>query len=498
MWTPKKILLLPAILAALAACGPETSERWDQPLQISAPLTLGDDLVYLNQTFEQLQVVRPVTRSGEVELETLNLPTGKTPTKMAKADDDSAVYLINEGDRTLSVFDMTAAEPVRSDVRLDSPYDVITVDPEGEYILLGFSGATNQRIIARNLNEIGIVDMRGGVPEEARFVTLFSRAQNIHFAPPFSLGGQDQRLAVSLAPSEITIIDLNEDDELNSLRAVPLTISQADAIKNPVAAVFDVTPNPSAPNTVSLYVLTDRGEDITQIVIQPSVREDSPRKFDISVNQLAAGQTPGQMAVLDLPAGTRLLTLDRERPRFTLVDVASGEGATFDLPLTSAATKLIVYRAQVLGEDRVETRVLAYSERSPLLAVIRPESIAVSGDTPTVGRTVEAIRAKAAPSLVRMDDATEQDRAIAFHQGSQDGFTVLNLRTNRAIPIQGEALRDIIFDGARGFGVFTNSPHFVHFDLETGHPTVFDLPEAGRRIFLSQDRTRVIVEHSHR
>jgi hypothetical protein len=495
MWTPIRALMVPAIALAVAACGPETTKTWDATLQVSGPIKIGDDLVYLNRTFEQLQIVRPSISEDTLDLDVLRVATGKRPTQMVPSHDGQALYLLNEGDRTLSIVDMSSETPQRADVRLDSAYDVIHVDPVGEYVLLGFSGTTGQRVIARNLNEIGIVDLRDGAPERARFVTLFSRAQKIQFAPPFTLGGQEQRLAVSLAPSEITIMDLNESDELNSLRAVPLTISQADAVKNPIQAFFDVTPNPSAPDTVSLYVLTDRGEDITQIVIQPSVREDNPRKFDISVNQLAAGRTPGNMAVLDLPQGTRLLTLDKERPRFTLVDVASGEGASFDLPVTSAATDMLVYRAQVLGEDRVETRVLAYSTRSPLLAVIRPESIAVSGDTPTVGRTVEAIRAKAAPSRILMDDATEQDRAIVFHQGSQDGFTVLNLRTNRAIPIQGETLNDIIFDGLLGYGVFGNSPHFVRFDLESGHPTVFELPQAGRRIFLTRDRAGVLVEH---
>ncbi|MBA2664370.1 MAG: hypothetical protein H0U74_18925 [Bradymonadaceae bacterium] len=493
----KKLLLGAAAVAALtAACGPDTSSAWKQNLQIGTPLELNGDLAFLNRSFEQVHVVRSGIRDNALFVDSLRLNTGSEPGQIARSRDENTLFVVNEGERTLSVFDMRGDdEPGVQKVALGSAYDRISVDPEGQFVLLSFSGNSSKKIIARNLNELGIVDLRAGLPERAEFVTLFSRAQDIVFAPPFTLGGRPQRMAAALSPSEITLIDLEATNEFDRLRSVPLTISQADQVRNPVQVVFDTTPNEAAPDTISLYVLTDRGEDITQIVIQPSVREDALRKFDISVNQLAAGQAPVKMAVLDLPGvGTRLLALDGSRPRFTLVDVTSGESATFDLPITAAASDMLVFKTLPPGGDRVETRVLVYSTRSPLVAIIRPESIAVSGDTPTAGQTIQAIRAKEAPQRIIMDGEFDQDRAIAFHAGTQDGFTVFNLRTNRAIPIQGYGLSDLVFDGSVGYGVFRDSPHFVRFDLETGHPTVFDLPAPGRRIFAHD--TTLLVQHA--
>ncbi len=384
---------------------------------------------------------------------------------------------------------------------LDSAYDRLSVDPEGEFLLLSFTGGGGD-FVARNLNELGIVDLRDGISEEAEasFQTLSNQPRSIVFAPKFTLDGSEQRLAASLAQSEVTIIDLLAEDEGNRLREVPLTISQADQVRTPTQAIFDVTPEESMPNTVSLYLLTDTGQDITHVAIQPSIREDSNRKFDININQLAAGDNPVRMKLLELddPDGqnkrSRIIAIDANRPRFTMIDVQSGESSTFDLPMTSPAEDLLVYKTSVDGEP--ETRVLAWSSRSPLVSVIRPESIAISDDTPTLGRSVEAIRLKAAPSRVQLDEETNQERAIVHHAGLGAGFTVLNLHTNRAVPIQGASLGDIYFGQSYAYGVFRGEPYFGLFDLQTGHPTAFELPKEGERIYLDGEDELLVVQHA--
>ncbi len=502
MWTQTGKLLgvlgaATALVVLGAGCESTISDTWSAPFQISAPVAGPDELAYLNRGFEQIHVVSAKLDDGQAALVTARLETGLEPGKIARSADGKTLFVVNEGDKTLRVYDRSKVDSTSyKDVVLGSPYDRISVDPEGEFLLMSFTGANSQNVIAQNLNEIAIVDLRTGVPEVAEFTTLFNRPQDIVFAPGFTLAGKPERLAASLSPSEITLIDLLADNELDRLRSVPLTISQADAVRNPKQVVFDTSVNPSAPDTISLYVLTDHGQDITQILVQPSLRADAGRKFDVSINQLAAGPQPVKMAVLELPeVGTRLLVLNGgTQPRFTMIDVASGESATFDLPITAAATDLLVFKTLAAGAERAETRVLAYSTRSPLAAVIRPESITVSGDAPTAGRTVEAIRLRQAPERIVMADEATGDRAIAFHKSNQDGFSVINLRTNRAIPIQGFSLSDLTFAGSLGYGVFSGSPHLVVFDLETGHPMVFDLPAAGQRIFV-QDNA-LLVQHS--
>jgi hypothetical protein len=481
--------------ALLAACGPEASDKWDEPLSVSGPLESEAGLVYVNETLAQINLVQPRDDGETLRLDLRRAEIGESPGARALTADGQGLYLVDEDSETLQVLELGGDEIERKDIGLDSAYNRLSVDPEGEFLLMSFSGAGGN-FVARNVNELGIVDLRDGLTdgEEADFVTLSSRPEEIVFAPAFELGGQQQRLAASLSPSEVTVIDLLAESPENQLREVPLTISQADQVRRPTQAIFDVTPSEEAPNTVSLYLLTDTGSDVTQIAIQPSINDDAPRKFDLSVNQLAAGRDPGQMALLELPQGDRLLTIDQRRPEFSVVDIESGESSTFDLPMTRAATQLLTYRTAVDGEP--ETRVLAYSPESPLVAVIRPESIAVGSDTPTVGRSVVAVRLKAAPSRVEMDPTADTERAIAYHGGLSSGFTVLNLRTNRAVPIQGSTLGDVTFSGPFAYGVFRGTAHFGIFDLTTGHPTDFLLPMVGEQIFVLEDQELILVEHN--
>ncbi|MGM0558955.1 MAG: hypothetical protein ACQEVA_21400, partial [Myxococcota bacterium] len=468
--------MLAALTLALlmTACGPEASDGWEESFAVAGPLESEAGLVYVNDTLGQVNVLQPREEGDEIRLGLRRAAIGESPGARALTADGDGVYLVDDETDTLQVLDLSGDQIQRTDVGLDSAYNRLSVDPEGDFLLMSFTGAGGE-FVARNLNELGIVDLRDGLAdgEEANFVTLSSRPEDIVFAPAFELDGQRQRLAASLSASEITIIDLLAESPEDQLREVPLTISQADQVRRPTQAIFDVTPSEEAPNTVSLYLLTDTGSDVTQVAIQPSINEDSPRKFDLSVNQLAAGQQPGRMALLELPQGDRLLTISETQTEFSIVDIESGESSTFDLPMTSPATQLLTYRTAVDGEP--ETRVLAYSPRSPLVSVIRPESIAVGSDTPTVGRSVVAVRLKAAPSRIEMDPTADTERAIAYHGGLSSGFTVLNLRTNRAVPIQGAALGDVTFSGPFAYGVFRGTADFGIFDLSTGHPTDYPL-----------------------
>lgn len=497
----RKIATLFLATALLGACGDDDhSEEWDNSLRVGQPLRADGDLLFVNENFEQVFRLRPERSGDEISLEVDREPTGADPGARALSADASQLYVVNqeldEQGASLSVYDLSGESLSAQTVGLDSAYDRLSIDPEGEFLLLSFTGSGGD-FVARNLNELGVVDLRDGIAddEEASFQTLSNRPREIIFAPKFTLDGSEQRLAASLAQSEVTIIDLLADDEANRLREVPLTISQADQVRTPTQAIFDVTPEESMPNTVSLYLLTDTGQDITHVAIQPSIRHDASRKFDISVNQLAAGNNPVRMKLLELEEqGSRIIAIDGSRPEFTMIDVQSGESSTFDLPMTAPAEDLLVY--QTSADDKPETRVLAWSSRSALVTVIRPESIAISDDTPTLGRSVEAIRLKAAPSRIQRDEETNAERAIVHHAGLGAGFTVLNLRTNRAVPIQGASLGDIYFGQAYAYGVFRGEPNVGLFDLETGHPSVFDLPKEGERIYLDGEDELLVVQHA--
>lgn len=481
-----------------SACGPDYNDRWQVAYDVDGPYRANQGaMVYVNRTFGEVLRVSPTRTAGDVALQRDRVQVGGVLTTSLLSEDRDTLYIIDD-EKKLHIVDLSGEDLVVKSVELESAYDRLTLDPQGDFLLLSFGTPnSNRQIIARNLNEVGVVDLRAG-ELDARFVTLASRAQELIFAPEFELGGESRRMVAALADSEVTLIDLLASDERNALREVPLTLSEAESVKRPVQALFDVTPDEALPDTVSLYVLTDQGSDITQISVQPSVREGSPFTFDLSVNQLAAGKNPGRMALIELPdRGTRLLALDRSTAKFTLVDVSSGEAATFSLPTPTAAQNLMVYTAsrQEGALEVPEQRVIAYSETSPIVTVIRPETISISGDQPTLGRSVEAIRLERTPTRLEYDATASADRAVVFHSGLTGGFSVLNLQNNRDIPIEGFALSDVLFDGAYAYGALQGTENLVVFELATGHPTVFELPYIASSVALDRQEGLLLVEN---
>lgn len=495
-------LVIGSLLLAMGSlgCESEFNQTLNEPLDIVGPYESNGSLVYVNRTQGELLRLDAVKENGVPRLEIDRAVTGLDPGVVQLSPDGQTLFVVNREDETLSVVDLSGDELEVTTLELNAAYDVLTLDPRGDFLLLSFSGATQDNVIARNVNQIGIIDLTQS-ELSARFVTLASRARELVFADPFELGGEEQRLVAALSVSEVTLIDLlvDVDDPENQLREVPLTISEADAVRTPTQAVFDVTPSEDLPDTINLYVLTQGDSDVTQISVQPSVREDALFKFNISVNQLAAGNRPTNMALLELPErGTRLLTTSGNAPQFTLVDVASGESSTFSLPMNVAAQGIELYTAtEAAGEELTqELRVLAWSSQTEVVSVIRPETIAISADQPTLGRSVEAIRLERAPVRVELDESAARERAVVFHAGLTGGFTVLDLRDNRDIPIQGYSLADIAFDGQLAFGVFTGTENFGVFDLETGQPTVFDLPDIGQKIVVDGEDGLIVVQHA--
>lgn len=480
---------------ALVGCGGEVLEGWNQSLDPGQPVVLEQGMVYLDQDFDELIVLRPTLEDNEPMIHAHREATAAGATQMVASIDGKQLFVLNDRARSLSIFDVGAEEVERVDLALDTNYDVINVDPYGDYLVLSNSGQRRAGTIVQNLNEVAIVDLRSQEPT-VRFLSLVTRAQNLEFMPPFTLGGVDQRMVVALADSQITLIDLMAEAVQDQQRRIPLTISQADQVRRPTQVVYDIHTSAGGTERVSLFVLNDRDNDISEIVIQPSIREDQITKFDLSVNQLAAGSRPGRIAMVETPQGRRLLALDSIQPRFTLVDVLSGESATFPLRQGTPVTEMIPYHVQVPGQDELEPRVLVYSPQSSLVSVIRPNAIALGTETPTTGQAVQDIRlTTAAPTRIVMDERSDSNRAIALHSGGNDGFTLLNLVTHTEAPIQGFPLTDVVFDGSQAFGIFGNTPHLVRIDLAGSYAREIALPFRARALHLSPDRQTLLVRH---
>lgn len=478
-----RVLVGAALLALMTACGPSADDSLTEARSIVGPLNLDGRTAYVDRQNGHLFVLDPTREEEKARLDVAKYSAGQRPGAVATSADKTKIYIVDEeGDQLLIV---NAEDGQTQSVELKADYDRIAVDPEGEFVVLSFSGADATNVVARNLNEVGVVDLRGAEPE-AYFVTLSTRANSFVFAPPFSLDGQPQRMMAVLANNEVTLFDLLADNEDDRLREVPLTVSEADQVRRPRKAIFDS----SDPSKVDLYVLTE-GADISRMTAR--LAASGPRKLLVSTDKLTV-PVPNDFALVQYNDATRLVSISATRPEFTLVDTVSDVSVTFDLPIIGPATRLIPYVTTVTEDEetREELRILAHNTQSTLLAVIRPETVALDGDEPTLGRSVEAVRLDQVPERIEVSSGVP-DQAIVFHQSS--GFSLLDLRRNNGIPIQGGAIRDVLFDGVFAYVIYRTLPNLTIF-ADDGHPNNFDLPANGTNVFFDASEEVLLVEHS--
>lgn len=110
-------------------------------------------MVYINATLQQFIRIDAVRSGEDYDLEIERLKTGKRPSVIKQSTDGQKLFVLDEEERTLRIYDVSGDETSVTVVELQSAYDVITLDPEGEYVLLSFGDSLNQNVIARNLNE---------------------------------------------------------------------------------------------------------------------------------------------------------------------------------------------------------------------------------------------------------------------------------------------------------------------------------------------------------
>lgn len=490
---PHRPAMMALGLAMMAAgCGPIEPAPWTEMQSTFGPIQAGEELVYLDQARDELVMVEPTRSALSGELKTERMATMGQVSLVEALGDGQSIYVLGGG-ATPELRLHNIVEGGTRTIALNSPYDRTDIDPYGEFMVLRHSGSQNIDE-ARNLNEVAVVDLREGAEDSADVLTLFNRARDVVFAPPFELDGQAYRIALGLSTSEITLMDLDAEQPADRLRAIPLTVSQADTPRTPVQVEVVVEEDPQMPGTVSIFVLTDVGSDITQIVLQPAARAESNRRLDIAINQLYAGARPVRFEVMDLEGvGRRIFAIDGGQPRFTMVDVLSGESDSYALPLGRAAGQLVRFEAPAESGAGSEARLMAYSPNDTLVAMIRPELITLSSETPTVGRSVEAIRLQSAPRQVWVDEAERLQRVVVAHHA---GFSLINLVTSRASFIDGAGvLSGVVLHEGEVFGVYEDSAGVVQLEIESGRTSSARLDLRARSVALIPSQDLLVVDH---
>ncbi|RAL22224.1 hypothetical protein DL240_10245 [Lujinxingia litoralis] len=479
-----------AAALTLTACGTGDPEAWMNEGSYLGPVQVGEELVWADRTRAELVVVSPDRDALRGELKVAYQPTRENVVLLEPVPGGATVAALHGGSAPgVSLHDLDAG--TRRDVRARSAFGRMTIDPDGAYVLLSHDPAAVGGE-ARNLNEVGLVDLRDEAAGEAEVLTLFSQPERLVFAPPFELDGQPYRLALGLSTSEINVIDLEAEHPDDRLRAIPLTVSQSDTPRSAVQVVIDTDDAPGTPESISIFVLTDVGSDITQIVVQPASSPEGGRRLALSVNQLYAGQQPVRFEVVDLPGvGRRIFAVDGARPQMTMVDVLSGESSTYELPMDVAPTGLQRFDVPGSQEDDAEPRLLVTSTRDRLVTLVRPELLTLASETPTVGRGLEAVRLQSPPLVSWFEGAA--GKVVVGHE---QGFSLIDLDTRRASYVSAAApLANVARYSGGLFAVYQWGDSVVQLDVASGQTATTRIDGGTRALAVMPDKGLLVVLH---
>lgn len=230
-------------LLATAACDPRAS-IWERSLEVEGPVVAGGQLVHLVRTTGQVVTLDP--KRGVTAY-----PVGARARALTATPSGVAVI---GGRGSAPVLDLVALpEGARRRIDLPAPYDRIWVAPGGARLLLTFDPSAPQApgaVPARNMNEVGVVDLATGRVEQ-----VLLRTESL--APREVIFDASGALAAVLLDAAVALVDLGSDPP--EVVTIPLRLPGGVHL-TPLKGLF-------APDASRLYLRVEGSADVLALEI---------------------------------------------------------------------------------------------------------------------------------------------------------------------------------------------------------------------------------------
>ena len=436
--------LLPAALGALAlgltAC-PDRDPLFDTGLDTFAPVAAGQTLTWVDR---RAAVARTVDLSGPTVV-TRATPLGRDPIlAVARAGAAAEVLVLSRGSRgeqgvapapgTLHAL-LPAGGPPRT-YTVASPFNALAQNADGRFAVAYFrAGAASERLLS-NPNQIAVVDLAAAPSDRnpaLRTVRSFGGVPNeVVFSPPMMISGSARTLAVVLSDAYVTLLDL-----ANPARpeiSVRLTLPEDARAIRPTQVLFDGEQG-------TVYVRAAASNDVYALRLVP-VTPDGPQANDFrpSINQLAAGLNPSDMALIGAAAERKLLVVSPGSRDARVIDARAN--TTVTIPLDAAATRILLFTGASPRDPMPAARALLYGAPRGAAAV---SFLELNDITARRGQNVETVALpRSVESLLPLPerDAVMIDHASAEATGQ---ISLLDLTRRTVSPI----LAEVSLTGAR-------------------------------------------------
>ena len=368
---------------------------------------------------------------------------------------------------------------------LDGVYGRVTFGPDARRAVLHHGGA-GEGARLDNPNQIAVLDLSDGTAVERTLRSYGSAPQQIVVAPRGDLAGADRQLAWMLAERYLAVLDLAAPEAREVV--VHLTLATDTREVTPIQVVVGrVDGNQTA------FVRAAGADDLFSLTFPEAAAADEvPRPF---LNQLPAGQRPGDLTVLEVHEGVRVFTADAGSQTLSIIHPVTGRRTA--VPVNLPVERLVPFKAP--REDLLDGQAEGASGQFALLW--SPGSNAVIfADLDLVerraGRALTPLVLTAAVTAVH----PLPGRRGAVAELGPNAVALLDFEARTATPLTTDGqLRDLRVDpdgAAFHVGVFEQGEFaVVTVDTTTGAAADTVIPAGAGQVLLVPEADRLVVAH---
>lgn len=488
-----------AVMLLTAACHPR-DEAWDLSLDPLPPVTAGAAMFFV------------VPASARAVVTNLAQPEG-APRQVAVGTDPVLVQARNDG-ATPRGEALVLSRGARGDLGVDpepgsltaipsagaarryalgSPFNALSQTDDGRYAMAYFRPQSASGRLLYNPNEVAVVDLDAppsSTNPTPRTVRSFGGVPNsVVFSPGIEIGGVSRRFAVVLSDAYVTLLDL--DHPARPEVTVRLTLPEDPRAIRPEQVLFDVA-------EATIYLRAAASNDVYVLKLNAvSATDAAQNDYRPTINQLAAGRSPADLALIGEAGMRRLLVVSPGSRDARVIDARANTVTT--VPLDAAANRILLFTGASPSNPAARAQALLYAVDGATQAVSFLELTDIDArraqnvETLNLGRGVQS----ALPLL---------DRGVVMlgHQTSAGlgQLSLLDLARRTAAPIFAEvSLTGAQFDSdRRSLWIAPRGSNRLGFiDLQTFRPGEIRLDASTERVVpLRGDaagRNRVVAVH---
>ncbi len=313
------------LCSALFLGGPpgciDGNPAFTRALHLSPPVEVGDALLFLDSG--RHRVTRLHDSGGEIAQDATPLPV--TPMAQVLTPDGKALLLLDaafeKGHQKLAIFGATGDAEL---LQFNTAFSGLSLSEDSQTALAFHApGAAQTGLVIAA--ELALVDL-AATPRKVQTATIAGISTQplaAYLTPPLTLPDGTHRLAWMETTSALGIADFGPKGTRTLV--VPLATAGAAAGIVPKRTLARVTGS-----SVNLYLIATGSNDAVHISIDLAGAD-----LTVSLDQIASGPQPTDIALVDTTAGLRVLTLHAGAALVSLLDPTTGTGTSIALSTQS-------------------------------------------------------------------------------------------------------------------------------------------------------------------